>query len=91
MTITDTTPAVAPLQRGIAPDASLFERWNANSITGGIANDTTPNASVDGELVIAVWVEDEHSDEVARTYECFFADGSVDYVAPEDVEFREED
>jgi hypothetical protein len=74
-----------------ATNLALFERWNAQSITGGLATDTTPNATVDDQPVIAVWVEDCDSDEWARTYECFFADGSVECVPPEDVEFGEDD
>lgn len=38
------------------------------------------------ERVDARWVEDDESSEFARTFECRFADGSVDYLPPEYVE-----
>lgn len=70
----------------MGPSPELLTAWNGESITGGIAEGTPTNATVDDERVIAVYVEDHQSDEYARMFECFYFDGTVDYVAEDEIE-----
>lgn len=76
--------------RVMGPSEDLLQTWNRESITGGLAPDATANASVDGERVVAVYVEDDQSDEYARMFECFGYDGSVSYVPEEDIELDDD-
>lgn len=73
------------------PSDVLLKRWNAQSVTGGVSEGAQHNATVDGSRVIAVYVEDDQSDEFARMFECFFPDGSVDYVAEDEIELDDVD
>lgn len=72
------------------PSPELLARWNAESLTGGVAEGAQSNATVDEVRVIAVYVEDDQSDEYARTFECFFPDGSVDHIAEDDIELDDD-
>lgn len=72
------------------PSDELLARWNAESLTGGVSAGAQHNASADGVRVIAVYVEDHQSDEYARMFECFFPDGTVDYVADDEIELDDD-
>lgn len=69
----------------------ILASWNATSVTGGIDADAEPNATVDDQRVVAVYVEDDQSAEYARMFECFLPDGSVDYVSEDEIELDDED
>lgn len=59
---------------------------------GPDASADVPNATTaEGDRVTVAWVEDDESDEWARTFEARYPDGHIEYIAPEHLELDEQD